>query len=76
MVEAFRRSPKYRDLQPNTRKSYDAVLRLVSEYSLMDGRRFGAIGLRSITPAAADRLYEKLRKKADGSSGRGLRSSP
>jgi hypothetical protein len=34
---------------------------MISEYRLKDGRQFGALSLRSITPAAADLLYDKLK---------------
>ena len=41
-------------------------LRLVSEYVLKDGRKFGTLALKSVTPDAADRLYERLKLKLDG----------
>jgi hypothetical protein len=66
MVAVYKTSPKYREKNPKTRKSYDAVLKLVSSYVLKDGRTFGVLTLASITPGAADRLYEKLKLKADG----------
>jgi hypothetical protein len=61
MAAVYKTSPKYRDTDAKTRKSYDAALRLVSEYLLKDGRTFGCLTLNSITPGAADRLYEKIR---------------
>jgi hypothetical protein len=57
----FKSSPKYTGKPQKTRKSYDAALRLVSTFKLKDGRSFGSLTLASITPGAADRLYEKLR---------------
>jgi hypothetical protein len=33
----------------------------VAGYALKDGRRFGALNVKSINAAAVDRLYEKLR---------------
>jgi hypothetical protein len=67
MIEVYKTSPKYSRKLRKTRKSYDAVLKLVSGYELKDGRKFGALALTSITPGAADRLYEKLKAKPDGS---------
>lgn len=66
MVGVYKTSPRYKERPPKTRKSYDAVLKLVSAFKLKDGRCFGALQLASITPGAADRLYAKLRVKADG----------
>ena len=48
------------------RKSYDAALRLASQHTLKDGRKFGMLSLTSITPGAADRLYAKLKERPDG----------
>ena len=33
---------------------------------MKDARKFGALSLKNITPDAADRLYEKLKLKSDG----------
>jgi hypothetical protein len=66
LVGLYKSSPKYRDKPPKTRKSYDAVLRLVADYSLTDGRGFGTLSFASIVPGAADRLYEKLQRTVDG----------
>jgi hypothetical protein len=49
-----------------TRRSYDAVLRLVAEHELKDGRRFGVLTLASITPGVADRLFVKLKQRQGG----------
>jgi hypothetical protein len=65
-VAVYKSSPKYQELPPKTRKSYDAALRLVSSHILKDGRTFGSLTLASITPGAADRLYSKLKAKVDG----------
>lgn len=66
MVALYKTSPKFTGRPPKTRKGYDAALHLVSSYVLKDGRRFGSLALSSITPGAADRLYERLKLKADG----------
>jgi len=65
MTAVAKSSPKW-PKRPATVKSYDAALRLVSAYVLKDGRKFGALSLKNITPDAADRLYEKLKLKSDG----------
>lgn len=67
MVSIYKSSPRFLNLPAKTRKSYDAALRIVSKYELKDGRYFGTLALSSITPGAADRLYDKLRVRADGS---------
>jgi hypothetical protein len=49
MVALAKSSPKW-PKNVKSRKSYDAVLRLVSCYQLKDGRKFGTLMLTSITP--------------------------
>jgi hypothetical protein len=66
MVVIYKSSPLYRKLPAKTRKSYDAALRLVSQHKLKDGRNFGRLTLTSITPGAADRLFDKLKVRPDG----------
>ena len=44
---------------------YDRSLALVSGHKLKDGRRFGELSLRSITPGAADRIHEQLLVKGN-----------
>jgi hypothetical protein len=66
MVAVYKSSPLYRKLPTRTRKSYDAALRLASQHKLKDGRNFGRLALNSITPGAADRLFDKLKDKPDG----------
>lgn len=66
MVAVYKTSPKYTTKPIKTRRDYDSSLQLVSSYVLRDGRRFGTLALSSITPGAADRLYERLKLKADG----------
>jgi hypothetical protein len=66
MAEVYRSTPQYRDKDAKTRKSYDAVLYLVSSYELKDSRKFGSLALANITPGVADRLYARLKIKADG----------
>jgi hypothetical protein len=66
MITIYKSSPLYQKLPSKTRRSYDAVLRLVSLHKLKDGRTFSALLLKSITPGAADRLYAKLKEKPGG----------
>ncbi len=66
MIALYKSSPLYRKLPAKTRKSYDAALRLASQHKLKDGRLFGVLALKSITPGTADRLYAKLKEKPDG----------
>jgi len=66
MVAIYKTHPKYTKKPTKTRKSYDAVLNLVSKHLLTDGRTFGSILIRNITPGATDRLFEKLKIKSDG----------
>jgi hypothetical protein len=66
MTAVYKSSPLYRKLPAKTRKSYDAALRLASQHTLKDGRKFGMLSLTSITPGAADRLYAKLKERPDG----------
>jgi integrase len=66
MITVYKSSPLYRKLPAKTRKSYDAALRLASQHKLKDGRDFGRLALSSITPGAADRLYDKLKDRPDG----------
>jgi hypothetical protein len=70
MVSVYKSSPKFKDKETKTRKGYDAVLRLVSDYKLKDNRKFGTLMLSNITPGAADRLFDKLKTKEDGSERR------
>jgi hypothetical protein len=61
LVATYKALPKYTRRPAKTRKSYDNALRLVSQYRLKDGRRFGSVSIASIKPATADVLFDKLR---------------
>jgi hypothetical protein len=61
MVGVNKSSPKYSGKGEKTRRDY-----LISQHVLKDGRTFGSLALKSITPGVADRLYERLRVKANG----------
>jgi Phage integrase family len=66
MITLYKSSPRYSELPQKTRRSYDAMLRLVSEHELKDGRRFGTVGLASVSPGVADRLFIKLKDRPGG----------
>jgi hypothetical protein len=66
MITLYKSSPRYSKLPQSTRRSYDAVLRLVSEHELKDGRRFGTLPLASVTPGVADRLFVRLKDRPGG----------
>ncbi|WOH78270.1 hypothetical protein RX327_20090 [Bradyrhizobium sp. BEA-2-5] len=66
MVGVYKRHPKYSKLPLETRSSYDRMLALVSKFPLKDGRAFGALLLSSITPGAADKLYDRIKEKPGG----------
>lgn len=60
MVAEFKRDKRYKDLDAGTRKSYDYGLELARSHILKDGRRFGDVQVKAITPDVADRLHERI----------------
>jgi integrase len=66
MIAVYKSSPLFQKLSSRTQKSYDAALRLASQHELKDKRRFGMLPLASITPGAADRLFDRLRGRPEG----------
>ena len=65
LVAIYKTSPLYLKRTPGTRADYDGVLSLVSRHTLKDGRCFGELTLKSITPksitpGSADRLHARL----------------
>jgi hypothetical protein len=66
MITLYKSSPRYMERPVKTQRSYDAALRLASNHKLKDGRLFGTLSLSSITPGVADRLFAKLKERADG----------
>lgn len=60
LVAVYKSLPAYAKKPDKTRRSYDAALAIIADFKLKDGRRFGALGLKSITPGAVDRLYHKI----------------
>jgi integrase len=69
LVAVYKRSPRYINRPAKTRRSYDQALALASSVtSKSGGRRFGEMQVESITPGVADRIFDRLRTKADGTS--------
>lgn len=66
MASVYRGSPKFTELPLKTQQNYDRHMRLVADFVMKDGRRVGALDLRSIKPGIADQLYAKIKLKADG----------
>jgi hypothetical protein len=66
MIAIYKSSPLFQKLPARTQKSYDAALRLASQHELRDKRRFGMLPLASVTPGAADRLFDRLKQRPDG----------
>lgn len=60
LIAIYKASPKYLQRASGTRADYDAVLSLVVGHKLRDGRVFGELSLKSVTPGAADRLHAIL----------------
>ena len=65
-LRSTKSSQLYRKLPAKTCKSYDAALRHASQHKLKDGRNFGVLPLKSITPGAADRLFDRLKERPAG----------
>lgn len=61
LFSVYKSAPQFTRLSKGTRSDYDRALNMVAGHLLKDGRRFGAIALKSITPGAADKIYEKLK---------------
>jgi hypothetical protein len=58
MVSVYKSSPKFQGRGAKTRRDYYASLNLISRHVLKDGRTFATLMLKSITPGAADRLFD------------------
>ena len=72
-IASYKATKKYTNRPARTRASYDRALASVADYRLTDGRRFGELSVKSVTPGAVERLYEKL--KVDKSGKPRLRSA-
>ena len=65
-IASYKATKKYTNRPARTRASYDRALASVADYRLTDGRRFGELSVKSVTPAAVERLYEKLKIDKSG----------
>ena len=59
-IARYLQSTPYRNLSTRSQSDYRKYLTRISDVATKDGRRFGDLPLMSITPAAVDRLYERL----------------
>jgi hypothetical protein len=66
IVAVYKTDKKYTNRPARTRDHYDRALRDAADYVLTNGGRFGVLRARSISAAAVDKLYEKLKVGADG----------
>ena len=66
LVDEYKSSKKYTKLPARTRGGYDRALEDAAGFTLKDGRRFGALHVKSIDAKAVDKLYDKLKVGADG----------
>ena len=65
-IASYKATKKYTNRPARTRASYDRALAAVADYRLTDGRRFGSLSVKSVTPGAVERLYEKLKIDKSG----------
>lgn len=60
LVTAYKRSPKFTALGRSQQRNHVLGFGIAADHTLKDGRRVGVLRLASITPAVADKLFEKL----------------
>jgi hypothetical protein len=65
--ECYFRSPAFEKLRERTKPSYRYQLRFFADIPTKTVGRLGDLPAKSITPAAVDKIYEKLRGGKDGS---------
>jgi hypothetical protein len=66
LFKQYRYTDNYKKLSRKQRKLHDAGFKLVGDYLLKDGQRFGDVLLASIDGGIVDLLYEKLLPMRDG----------
>jgi hypothetical protein len=66
LVADYKSSKKYTKRPARTRADYDRALEDVAGFTLKDGRRFGALNVKSVTAPVVDILYDKLRVSPAG----------
>ena len=65
-IESYYRSPAFQKLKDRTKPSYRYQLSLLADIETRTGGRLGALPVRSITPAAVDKIYQALRGGEEG----------
>ena len=65
-LQTYMRSPAFLKLKERTKPSYQYQLRALSDIETKTGQRLGGLPAKSITPAAVDKIYERLRGGKDG----------
>jgi hypothetical protein len=71
-LETYTRSPAFLKLKERTKPQYRYQLSLLADLITKSGDRLGELPAKSITPAAVDKIYEKL---LEGSKGKRLRTA-
>jgi hypothetical protein len=66
LVADYKGAKRYTKLPARTRSGYDRALEDVAGFILKDGRRFGALHLKSLDAKAIDKLYDKLKVGSNG----------
>lgn len=64
--ELYFRSAAFLKLKDRTKPTYRYQLRLMADIETRNRKRLGLLPAKSITPAAVDKIYEKLRGGKDG----------
>lgn len=65
-LETYTRSPAFEKLKERTQKSYRYQLKLFANLNTKNRDRLGTLPVKSITPAAVDKIYELLRGGKQG----------
>jgi integrase len=61
LFQEYRRSKAYLEkVAKNSRSSYEKIMRMVTDTTTKTGERIGGKPIKSITPRAADKLYDKF----------------
>ncbi|HEY0329353.1 MAG TPA: site-specific integrase [Rhodopseudomonas sp.] len=61
LMQEYKRSKAYLEkVAPGSRSSYEKTMRMVTDTTTKAGERIGCKPIKSVTPRAADKLYEKF----------------
>jgi hypothetical protein len=66
LFAAFSRTPSFTELSLRTKPSYYRAMQRLTEIVTKEEKRAGSYALKSITPLAADKLYEAVRRGRSG----------